>query len=60
MSTLFSKIVSGEIEAYKVAESIDFLAFLDVNPLADGHTRWSSRKKKWITFLIWKMSCTTA
>ena len=38
MSTLFSKIVSGEIEAYKVAESIDFLAFLDVNPLANGHT----------------------
>lgn len=38
MSTIFSKIVSGEIEAYKVAESIDFLAFLDVSPLATGHT----------------------
>ncbi len=38
MSTLFSKIISGEIEAYKVAESIDFLAFLDVSPLAEGHT----------------------
>lgn len=38
MSTIFSKIISGEIEAYKVAESIDFLAFLDVNPLAMGHT----------------------
>lgn len=38
MSTIFSKIISGEIEAYKVAESIDFLAFLDVSPLAVGHT----------------------
>lgn len=38
MSTIFSQIVSGETEAYKVAESIDFLAFLDVSPLAEGHT----------------------
>lgn len=37
MSTIFSKIVSGEIAAYKVAESNDFLAFLDVSPLAEGH-----------------------
>jgi len=37
MSTIFSKIISGEIPAYKVAESIDFLAFLDINPLAEGH-----------------------
>ena len=35
--TLFSKIVSGEIPAYRVAETIDFLAFLDINPLAEGH-----------------------
>jgi len=35
--TIFSKIVSGEIPAYKVAESIDFLAFLDISPLAEGH-----------------------
>ena len=35
--TIFSKIISGEIPAYKVAESVDFLAFLDVNPLAEGH-----------------------
>jgi histidine triad (HIT) family protein len=35
--TIFSKIVSGEIPAYKVAESIDYLAFLDINPLAEGH-----------------------
>jgi histidine triad (HIT) family protein len=37
MSTIFSKIISGEIPAYVVAESIDFLAFLDINPLAEGH-----------------------
>jgi histidine triad (HIT) family protein len=37
MSTIYSKIISGEIPAYKVAESIDFLAFLDINPLAEGH-----------------------
>jgi len=35
--TIFSKIVAGEIPAYKVAESIDFLAFLDIAPLAEGH-----------------------
>lgn len=35
--TIFSKIVSGEIPAYVVAETIDFLAFLDINPLAEGH-----------------------
>lgn len=37
MSTIFSKIVSGEIPAHKVAESNDFLAFLDISPLAEGH-----------------------
>lgn len=37
MSTIFSKIISGEIPAYKVAESNDYLAFLDVNPLTKGH-----------------------
>jgi histidine triad (HIT) family protein len=35
--TIFSKIVSGEIPAYKVAESVEFLAFLDIAPLAEGH-----------------------
>lgn len=38
MSTIFSKIVSGEIPCYKVAETNDFLAFLDVRPLTAGHT----------------------
>ena len=36
--TVFSKIVAGEIPCYKVAEDKDFLAFLDINPLATGHT----------------------
>jgi histidine triad (HIT) family protein len=35
--TIFSRIVAGEIPAYKVAESNDFLAFLDINPLTEGH-----------------------
>jgi histidine triad (HIT) family protein len=38
MATIFSKIVSGEIPAYKVAESDHFLAFLDLSPLQYGHT----------------------
>ena len=37
MSTIFSQIVAGEIPAHKVAESNDFLAFLDISPLARGH-----------------------
>ncbi|RYY34674.1 MAG: HIT family protein [Sphingobacteriaceae bacterium] len=37
MSTIFSKIVAGELPAYKVAESNDYLAFLDISPLAEGH-----------------------
>jgi histidine triad (HIT) family protein len=36
--TIFSKIVAGEIPCHKIAESADFLAFLDVNPIAKGHT----------------------
>ena len=37
MATIFSHIVEGEIPSYKVAESEDFYAFLDINPLARGH-----------------------
>ena len=37
MPTIFSKIIDGEIPAFKVAESNDYLAFLDINPLAKGH-----------------------
>ncbi len=38
MATVFTKIVNGEITAYKVAENDRFLAFLDINPLVKGHT----------------------
>ena len=38
MSTIFSKIISGDIPAFKVAENERFLAFLDINPLRPGHT----------------------
>ena len=37
MATIFSKIVSGEVPAHVVAETTEFLAFLDVNPLTMGH-----------------------
>jgi len=38
MSSIFTKIVNGEIPAYKVAEDEDHLAFLDIQPLQPGHT----------------------
>jgi histidine triad (HIT) family protein len=38
MATVFSKIISGEIPCLKIAEDDSFLAFLDINPLAEGHT----------------------
>jgi len=38
MPTIFSKIINGDIPCHKVAESEDFLAFLDISPLRAGHT----------------------
>ncbi len=38
MASIFSKIVAGEIPAQKIAENDDFLAFLDIMPLKEGHT----------------------
>ena len=38
MATIFTKIAKGEIPSYKVAESEDYYAFLDIAPLAKGHT----------------------
>ncbi len=38
MATLFTRIAKGEIPSYKVAESEDYYAFLDISPLALGHT----------------------
>ena len=45
MSSLFSKIVKGQIPCYKVAETNDFLAFLDINPNAKGHTLCIPKKE---------------
>jgi len=38
MASIFTKIINGEIPAYKILEDENYLAFLDVNPLAIGHT----------------------
>ena len=45
MASIFSRIVAGEIPCYKVAETEDFLAFLDINPLAKGHTLCIPKKE---------------
>ena len=37
MSSVFSKIIAGEIPCHKIAESDDFIAFLDITPLVEGH-----------------------
>lgn len=38
MATVFSKIINNEIPSFKIAEDDRYLAFLDINPLAEGHT----------------------
>lgn len=38
MTSIFSKIVAGDIPCFKIAENDEFLAFLDINPLTKGHT----------------------
>ena len=45
MATIFTQIVNGEIPCYKIAEDEDFLAFLDVNPNAKGHTLCIPKKE---------------
>ncbi len=45
MSSIFTKIINGEIPAYKVAETEDFLAFFDINPNAKGHTLCVPKKE---------------
>lgn len=46
MASIFTKIVNGEIPAYKVAENDAYLAFLDVNPNAKGHTLVIPKKEE--------------
>lgn len=38
MASIFTKIINGEIPCYKIAEDEDHFAFLDINPIAEGHT----------------------
>jgi len=38
MSSIFSRIIKGEIPCYKIAEDDNYFAFLDINPLQEGHT----------------------
>ncbi len=38
MATIFSRIIAGEIPSYRIYENDRFFAFLDINPLAEGHT----------------------
>ncbi|WP_341216528.1 HIT family protein [uncultured Wocania sp.] len=45
MASIFTKIVNGEIPCYKIAETDDFLAFLDVNPNSKGHTLCIPKKE---------------
>lgn len=45
MASIFTKIVNGEIPCYKVAETEDFMAFLDVNPNSKGHTLCIPKKE---------------
>jgi histidine triad (HIT) family protein len=44
--TIFSKIIAGEIPSCKVAENADFYAFLDINPIAEGHTLVVPKKEE--------------
>ena len=56
MASIFSKIVSGEIPSHKVAESDDFLAFLDIRPLSKGHTLVIPKKE--IDYILtWRKTC---
>lgn len=45
MSTVFTKIISGEIPSHKISETENFLAFLDINPNAKGHTLCIPKKE---------------
>ena len=50
MSSIFSKIVKGEVSAYKIAEDERFLAFLDISPLTKGHVLIIPKKRNRLYF----------
>ena len=45
MASIFTKIINGDLPCYKVAETEDYLAFLDINPNAKGHTLCIPKKE---------------
>src|SRR6266496_2311725 len=45
MASIFTKIISGEIPCYKIAEDENYFSFLDINPLAKGHTLVTPKKE---------------
>ena len=45
MASIFTKIIQGDIPSYKIAETADYYAFLDINPLAKGHTLCVPKKE---------------
>ena len=51
MATIFSRIVAGEIPSHKVAEDDEFFAFLDINPVALGHTLVIPKKRSIISLI---------
>jgi len=55
MATIFSRIIAGEIPSYTIAEDERFYAFLDINPMAKGHTLVVP-KKRWTIFSTWMMN----
>lgn len=46
MATVFTKIINGEIPCYKIAEDENYFAFLDINPLREGHTLVVPKQEK--------------
>lgn len=52
MASVFTKIVNGEIPAYKIAEDENYLAFLDILPLVEGHTLVIPKKETDLIFDI--------
>lgn len=45
MPSIFTKIINGDIPCYKIAETSDFIAFLDINPNSEGHTLCVPKKE---------------
>lgn len=45
MASVFTKIIAGEIPSHKIAENDEFFAFLDINPVAKGHTLVAPKKE---------------